>query len=59
MADWAGPADGGVDLAVPIPPKPLPLTRARAYNDCVKDAVLLKTASNRGSGIPPIELFLS
>ena len=25
----------------------LPLTRARAYNDCVKDAVLLKTASNR------------
>ena len=22
--------------------------RARAYNDCVKDAVLLKTASNRG-----------
>ena len=26
------------------------LVRARAYNDCAQDAVLLKTASNRGIG---------
>ena len=31
---------------------PVTPIRARAYNDSVKDAVLLKTASNRGSTGP-------
>ena len=37
-------SDLGVNLSV-FDPIPVPLTRARAYNDCAKDAVLLKTAS--------------
>ena len=37
----------GVDLAIFGPPYTIPI-RARAYNDCVQDAVLLKTASNQG-----------
>ena len=34
----------GVHLAIMTPEHTIPI-RARAYNDCVKDAVLLKTAS--------------
>ena len=41
----------GSILAV-FEPNHYPLTRARAYNDCAKDAVLLKTASNRVSRTP-------
>ena len=37
----------GSDLGY-IVPNTIPCTRARAYNDSVQDAVLLKTASNRG-----------
>ena len=35
-------------------PNQLSPVRARAYNDLSKDAILLKTRSSGGSGVPPL-----
>ena len=48
---WDQGVQNGVHLAIFGPIYTIPI-RARAYNDCVKDAVLLKTASNRGTYHP-------
>ena len=49
---WIKGAQNRSNLAIFDPP-PITLVRARAYNDCAKDAVLLKTASKWLQAGPP------